>query len=132
MKYKFERNFDECPVCALKRWLIEALETKDEPPEKGIGFFRELGKEIVERGLTRPEWTFNLEVKQGIVMDEQKVATIMAGTELPTFVYKTDICKVCGCVYANHIARGDTTVEAKPRVAAPPNRAMRRRLERVG
>lgn len=100
MEHEFEKKFDKCPCCGSEE-----------------RFFEGMGKEMKERGLAREEWNFHLDVKQGIVVDQQKEASIPIGTEVPQFGYVTNICLECGCVYAPVIVRQNSKKPAP--IAAP-------------
>ena len=113
MEHEFEKKFDKCPCCGSEE-----------------RFFEEMGKELKERGLAREEWDFHLDIRQGLVVDQQKEASIPIGSEVPKFGLVTDICLECGCVYAPVLVR--TNSKKPPPLAVPPNRAQRRRGERGG
>ena len=115
MDKDFSRQFTTCPACG----------SEDR-------FFEVMGNELKERGLAREEWGMHLDVKQGVVVDQTKEAAIPIGSEVPSFIFKTDICMDCGCVYAIDITRND--VKKTPAAPPPqmPNRAQRRRDDREG
>lgn len=115
MDKDFHRTFTKCPCCGSEN-----------------RFFEQLGQELKDRGLGREEWNFHLDVKQGIVVDQQKAATIPIGSEIPGYGIMTDVCMDCGCVYAVDLTRADAKKSIAP---APPlvlNRAERRRDSREG
>ncbi|KKM02249.1 hypothetical protein LCGC14_1786370 [marine sediment metagenome] len=114
MKKDFKKDFNECPVC----------KSKDR-------FFEQLGKELRDRKIARPEWTFCYEAKNGVVSDPTKVASLLVGSKLPAFVIKTDVCMECGTMYAIHLSRGEATVGVT-QAQQMPNRADRRRMEKGG
>ena len=113
MEKDFHKEFNKCPCCGSEDRFLE-----------------QLGNELKARGLAREDWSFHLDVRQGIVVDPTKQDAIPIGSEVPEYGFKTDICMECGCVYAIDIARGDV----KKQVAPPPqpNRAQRRRMGREG
>ena len=111
MNEDFSRQFTKCPCCGSERRFLE-----------------QLGEEIRARGLTREEWKFHMDVREGVVIDKVKEASILIGAEVPTFAFMTDICSECGCIYATDITRGNVRKPA-PQI---PNRAQRRRDAREG
>jgi len=132
MDKDFHRTFTKCPVCKLREELAEILGK----PELKLGsgedrFLEQLGDELKERGLARAEWHFHLDVKQGVVLDQQKAATIPIGSEVPGYGLMTDICMDCGCIYAVDLTRNDAKASIAP-VPPMPNRAQRRRDAREG
>lgn len=108
MEHEFEKKFPKCPCCGSEERFLE-----------------DMGKELKERGLAREEWDSHLDVRRGVVVDQQKEATIPIGSEVPTFGIVTDICLKCGCIYATVLVRQNTKKPAP--IIAPPNRAERRR-----
>ncbi len=112
MKKDFKKDFNECPVC----------KSKDR-------FFEQLGKELKDRKIARPEWTMCLEAKSGVVSDQTKVGALPVGSKLPAFAIKTDVCMECGCIYAIYLERGEATV-GLTQAKEMPNRAERRRIEK--
>jgi len=116
MEKDFHRTFTKCPCC-----------------ESENRFFEQLGNELKERGLARDEWSFHLEVKQGVALDQTKEAAIPIGSELPGYGYITDICMDCGCMYAIDLKRLEAKKSLPPvQPLMPPNRAQRRREDRGG
>ncbi len=110
MEKDFSRQFDTCPSCGSKDRFLE-----------------QLGNELKERGLAREEWNMHMDVKQGVVLDQTKEATIPVGAELPGYGFMTDICMDCGCIYAVDIRRIEAKKSIAPQQQLPPNRAQRRR-----
>lgn len=100
MGKEFEKKFDKCPCCGKKG-----------------RFFESLANELKERGLARKEWTFCLDVKSNVVIDQQSAHLIPKGAELPAYQFQTDICLNCGCVYAKRIAR--ITAKEAPQIILP-------------
>ena len=92
----FSKEYDQCPACG----------SKDR-------FFEGLAKELKDRGLARENWTFGLDSKQGIVVDEAMGARVPIGSLVPGYEFITDICKDCGCVYARYVK------ERKARISLP-------------
>jgi len=115
MDKDFHKTFTKCPCCGSEN-----------------RFFEQLGNTLKERGLAREEWNFHLDVKQGVVVDQTKEATIPIGSEIPSYGIITDICMDCGCIYASDLTRNDAKKSIAPTQAIPPNRAMRRRIQREG
>jgi len=112
----FSRQFTKCPQCGSEERFLE-----------------QLGQELKERGLARPEWSFHMDVREGLVIDQTKEAAIPIGSEVPSYGFKTDICMDCGCMYAVDITRGDIKKPPPPtQIIAPQNRAQRRRDSREG
>jgi len=115
MDKNFHRTFTKCPCCGSEDRFLE-----------------QLGNELKDRGLARPEWQFHLDVRQGVAIDQQKAAAIPIGSELPGYGIMTDICMDCGCIYAIDITRIDMKKSIAPAPPMPPNRAQRRRDARDG
>lgn len=113
MEKDFHRTFTKCPCCGGEN-----------------RFFEQMADEMKERGLARPEWHFRYDMRDGIVVDPQKVASIPIGSEVPQYGFATDICIDCGCIYAIDIVRTNSKKPAP--LAVPPNRAQRRRDSREG
>ena len=88
MDSDFHRTFTKCPCCGSEDRFLE-----------------QLGNEMKDRGLTRKDWSFHLDVKQGVVADNTKQAAIPIGAKVPGYGYMTDICMDCGCIYAIDIMR---------------------------
>ncbi len=114
MDKDFSRQFSKCPCCGSEDRFLE-----------------QLGNELKERGLARDEWNFHMDVKQGVVIDPAKEAAIPIGSEMPSYGFQTDICMDCGCLYAVDITRSDVKKSIAPPQIIPPNRAQRRRDDRV-
>ena len=112
MNKDFNRTFSKCPCC-----------------ESELRFCEQLGLEMKERGLAREEWNFHYDVKEGVVIDQQKEVAIPIGSEVPSFGFITDICMDCGCIYVVDLRRGNVK---KPPPLTVPNRAQRRRDQRDG
>ena len=111
MDKEFNRTFDKCPCC-----------------DSTSRFFEELGKELKERKLAGDDWNYRYESRSGPVFDQTKEPAYPIGTEIPTFGIITDVCMDCGCMYAVDLRRGNVKKPAP--IAAPPNRALRRRIEK--
>ena len=110
MEKDFHRTFTKCPCCGSEDRFLE-----------------QLGNELKDRGLAREEWNFHMDVKEGIVLDQKKVAAIPIGSEVPGYGFMTDICMDCGCIYAVDITRTDAKASIAPMPPMLPNRAQRRR-----
>jgi len=95
----FNKTFNSCPNCG-----------------SDFQFFNELGKELTERKLARPEWNMRYEMRQGVVADPAKVELLPPGTPLPAFHITLDVCGDCGTVYAVALAR----LQGKKTLATPP------------
>ncbi len=108
----------ECPVCSLKKWLIEVLGLKEAPPKTTERFHEELGKALKGRGLAPPNFKLFLQFKQGVVsLPPQVEARVPIGAEVPAYAYATDICTGCGTIYAVMIQRATAKKEAgRPKV----------------
>ena len=133
MDKDFHRTFTKCPVCTLREELAKILGK----PELKLGgsedrFLEQLGNTLKDRGLAREEWNFHLDVKQGVVTDRVKEASIPTGSEVPGYGLITDICMDCGCVYAVDLTRNDAKASIAPVPPLSPNRAQRRRDSRQG
>ncbi len=113
MDKELMKEFKHCPCCDSEE-----------------RFFEELVKEVKERGIARKEWNMHLVVGSGVVVDPAKQDLIPIGSEVPSFGYATDICMVCGCIYAVGISRSNVKKSVAP--VPPPNRAQRRRDSREG
>ncbi len=111
MDNDFNRTFTKCPCCG-----------------SDSRFFEQLGNELKERGIARDEWGFHLQMGEGVVADNVKEPAVPIGSEFPTYGFITEVCMDCGCVYAIDLRRGNIKKPAP--VAAPPNRAMRRRTDK--
>lgn len=112
----FAREFDKCPSCGSKE-----------------RFFEDIVRELRQRGLARENWNFYLDMKQGIVSDPIKEASILIGAEIPAYSFATDICSDCGCIYVVKLQR--LTVKKSMSFAPAEvqlNRAGRRLAERNG
>ena len=105
MEESFSRDFTKCPSCGSEN-----------------KFLGQLGEEMVERKLARPDWRFYYDVRSGPVIDPAKAAALPVGITVPGFVITTDICMSCGCIYATHIERA--TVKSHMVQAPKPNRPL--------
>ncbi len=105
MNKDFKKEFKNCPVCSLRRWIIKLMNLPDKPPEANIRFFEDLANELKARGIARPQWNYALDSKQGVVADPEKLAGVPIGSELPGWAFETDICSECGMVYATKLER---------------------------
>ncbi len=115
MDKDFHKEFTKCPVCSSEDRFME-----------------QLGYELKDRGIARPEWNMRWDARQGVVADSQKMAALPIGSELPGYVVNTDICMDCGCIYAVDITRLNGKVGLAPQQPSQPNRADRRRIEKLG
>mgnify|MGYP001580241639 CR=1 FL=1 len=115
MDSNFHKEFIKCPACGSEDRFME-----------------QLGREIKDRGLARPEWNMSWDFRQGVVVDQAKAKSIPIGSELPGYVITTDICMNCGCVYATNLTRVSGKIGIAPPQPILPNRADRRRLEKLG
>lgn len=103
MEKNFRVEFNQCPNCGSSRRFCEKL-----------------GEELKERRMARPDWTFNYDVKTGIVMDKVIQAKVLTGTSLPGFLIHADICMDCGTIYAVRLARLEGEVRPQPLPKHPP------------
>src|SRR4030042_7146338 len=99
MEQGFQKQFDRCPNCGSDQRFCE-----------------QLGNELKARGLARTEWVFSYDVRNGVVMDKAVQDRILAGSSLPGYAIRTDICMECGMLYAVYIDR--LNVVTKP--TTPP------------
>ena len=106
------REFKKCPACGSEE-----------------RFFESLSKELKDKGFARPEWNMCLDMKQGAVVDPQKEVVIPIGSEVPGYLFKTDICLNCGTIYAVVLQSGPVKKSIAP-VQFVPNRAQRRQMGR--
>lgn len=129
MEHEFEKKFPKCPVCKFREEIAEILGKPELALSDGKNAFcGQMGEEMKERGLARPEWNFHLDLTKGIVVDRNKESSIPIGSKVPAYGIATDICLDCGCIYATNLIRNN---EKKPApILAPPNRAQRRREEK--
>ena len=104
MDKNFRRTFSICPVCGGTHRFCE-----------------ELGQELKDRGLARPEWNMRFDSRQGMVIDPSKAILMPVGISLPGFSIVTDICMDCGAIYAVELSRleGKTSAMRPPRDIAP-------------
>lgn len=109
MDKNFHRTFTKCPCCGSEDRFLELL-----------------GQEMKDRGLTRPEWNFHYDVRNGAVLDQNKEDCIPIGSEIPAYSLVTDICMNCGCVYAIDIIRLDAKKSIATPLPTPLNRVQRR------
>ena len=104
MEKDFRKKFDLCPVCGSDRQ-----------------FLKELGDELKERGLARPEWNMRYDSRQGIVFDQDRQTIFPIGISLPGYYIMTDICMDCGTVYAVEMGRIEgKTAAHEPSKVLPP------------
>ena len=102
MDKDFDVEFKQCPNCGST-----------------IRFCEELGKELVDRGLARPEWQFNMDVRTGVVMDKTQQSKLLMCASLPGFHILTDICMDCGTIYATRLIRLEGGVKPAPPLPKP-------------
>jgi len=99
MDKNFQATFDQCPNCGSDQRFCE-----------------QLGQELKDRGLARPDWTFNYDVRNGVVMDGKYTQIhILSGATLPGFTIATDICMDCGTLYAVRLNRLEGEMKPMPR-----------------
>ncbi len=106
MEKKFDKEFESCPACG----------SKDR-------FFESMGKEVVERGLARPNWRYCLDSKEGVAVDPTREATIPIGSEMPSWGYQSDVCLDCGNIYVIRLNRDGakkSIQQAGPQVPGMP------------
>lgn len=116
-----EKNFSkeyECPVCALKAWLIERLELVDEIPDD-VPFFQSIVNEMKLSGLCSHDWQFFYDAKQGVVADQAILNQTPLDKMLPAYSLKTEICATCGTIYAKKLTRG--SARKQPKLVVPGN-----------
>ena len=97
MDKEFHKTFDHCPACGSDQQ-----------------FCKELGEELRERSLARPEFIMRYDMRQGVVVDQNRAAPMPIGINLPGGSITTDICMDCGAVYAVDIQRIEGRTQAAP------------------
>jgi DNA-directed RNA polymerase subunit RPC12/RpoP len=104
MDKDFKAEFNQCPNCGSTRQ-----------------FLNELGQELKDRNIARQEWRQHYDVRQGIVIDQNRAVLLPVGSILPGYYITTDICMDCGTLYATRLARieGKTGI-AQPKPGKPP------------
>ena len=99
MDKNFHREFTLCPNCGSDQRFCE-----------------QLGQELKDRGLARPDWTFNYDVRSGVVVDGKTTQTkIFTGATLPGFAIAVDICMDCGTIYAVRLNRLEGEMKPMPK-----------------
>lgn len=108
MDKDFRVEFSSCPACGSDQQ-----------------FLKELGKELVERGLARPDFAQRYEMRTGVIADQNKTVLIPIGIKLPGYHIVTDICMNCGTMFAVELRRIEGTTQAAPmnkqKFQHPPN-----------
>ena len=106
MDKDFNKVFELCPSCGSPSRFLETL-----------------SQELKDRGLARPEWNLRLDVRDGVVLDDNKVALMPIGIKIPGYHIETDVCMDCGTVYAVRIARieGETRATKQQPKGFPPD-----------
>ena len=102
MDKNFGKAFTNCPNCGSDQRFCE-----------------QLGKEVSDRGLARPGWTFGYDSRSGVAQDLGKQTLILVGSTLPGYHITTDVCMECGTLYATRMQRGEGRLEAKPQGKGP-------------
>ncbi len=118
------KQFDECPVCALKKWIMEVLHLEELPPKTKELFFEQMGNELKLRGILKPETEVCLDMKSGVVGNKEMINRLPIGSELPGFKYTTDICMKCGTIRAVKIESHN--VKKEPELIIPEIRGISR------
>lgn len=111
----------ECPVCSLKRWLIEMLGLKEAPPKTTERLLGGIAEELKSRGIMPKERELYKEVHDGVPIPPEVQKTLPVGSEMPAYAYVSDICTECGAYYAVKLQRmtapaGQTPTQAPPRL----------------
>ena len=106
---KFVKKFTICPACGAE----------------DRGFFAFLTKELKELKLCRAEFEMFLDLRTGAVKDPATEKQIPVGTEVPSYVLRTDICMECGCVYATLIEASTAKKSVIPKIVGPGGQPMR-------
>jgi len=103
MDKNFHKEFTQCPNCgSIYR------------------FCEQLGQELKDRGLAKPDWNFNYGVCSGVVMDGNYTqAKILAGATLPGYGIAVDICMDCGTLYAVRLNRLEGEMKPMPKQGRP-------------
>ena len=84
-------------------------------------FYENLMKDMKEKKLLPEQITyFDFQVREGIPLPPQTIASRPVGTELPFFRVVQDICVECGCVYAVSATRAKVVKSIeKPNLVVP-------------
>ncbi|KKN15521.1 hypothetical protein LCGC14_0985120 [marine sediment metagenome] len=112
------KEFD-CPVCSLKRWLIEVLGLKETAPKANQRLHDEAASALIGRSLIPLGNTLSMNSYEGVPLPKEVVERLLIGAELPGLGYVTDICTECGAIYAKKVRRfvgkkGITTAKMAP------------------
>ncbi len=107
------KTFEKCPACGSTNQ-----------------FFADIVKHMKEEGLVKDEWDFCYDQRTGPVANEQMLKTLPAGTKVPSYFFKTDICSDCGCIYVTKLIEG--IAEKRPQIILPTNIPMNRAQRRRG
>ena len=102
------REFTKCPACGGENKMFE-----------------QMGKEIIERGLSKEDMKFYYDMKSNALANQDILNKLPIGSEIPAFAIATDICLDCGCIYAVRLERTNAKKGLAP-VQFRPNRAQRR------
>jgi len=105
---KWVKEFAKCPQCGSDQRMFE-----------------QIGKEMKERSLIPQDELVCFESRQGAMANQNVIAKLPIGAEIPAFAVATDFCSECGCFYAVKLERANAKKTLAP-VQLVPNRAQRR------
>ena len=97
MNKDFKQEYKQCPHCGSEE-----------------RFFEQLGQELKDTGLARPEWNAAYSNQSGFIMDKTRVVILPVGISIPGFHIATDVCMKCGTIYATKLQRLEGQTELKP------------------
>ena len=97
------KEFPKCPCCKAESALVHNI-----------------GKEMKDQHLAREDWTPCMDVKQGIVLDQNYKVLLPVGKIVNAgYVIQTDVCTECGCVWAVKVQRAPARISAQQRGQQP-------------
>jgi hypothetical protein len=102
------KEFTKCPECGSENRMFE-----------------QMGQELKDRGVAKEDMKFYFDMKNGALANQEIMAKLPIGGELPAFATATDICTDCGCIYAVRLERTNAKKGLAP-VQLATNRAQRR------
>lgn len=108
MTEPWTKEFIKCPQCSSEAKMFE-----------------QMGQELKERGLSKDEVKFYYDMRNGALANQEMLAKLPIGGEIPAFGVATDICLDCGCIYAVRLERQNAKKGLAP-VQLVPNRVQRR------
>ena len=105
---KWVREFAKCPQCGSENRMFE-----------------QMGEELKERGLAVDDMHFYYDMRNNMLANQDIMAKLPIGGKVPAFAVATDICLVCGCIYAVRLERTNAKKGLAP-VHLITNREQRR------